>query len=212
MKEQIRGFQLSFLAHIIVVAGLWALSMSAVTVSRPIEIDFGMVKEDAPKAVEQTRHVRKEPAKTFARPEIVEQQLTPSVSENAVPVMTPKPVAAEESRNSPAPGASAAVNRGSLENVAFGSVMGPNFLHRQTPVYPFLAKRMNKEGKVVLRLTIDEHGRLVNTEVVEASGFGFTEAAVDAVKKSTYRPAKRDGVAVLSRAILPIRFELKTMN
>jgi protein TonB len=67
---------------------------------------------------------------------------------------------------------------------------------------------MNKEGKVLLRLTIDENGKLMNVEVIEASGFGFTEAALDAVRKSTYRPAIKNGNAVFSLALLPVRFRL----
>lgn len=211
MKEQIRGFQLSFVAHTVVIAGLWALSMSAVNGSRPIEIDFGMVKEDAPKAAEQTRQLRKERMKPADRPRVAEQPPVPSVSEHAAPVVAPKPVEpvaqGAGSTKSAAPGA-----RGPLDNVPFGSATGPNFLNRALPVYPFAAKRMNREGKVVLRLTIDEHGRLLQTEVVQGADYGFTEAAVEAVKKSTYRPARRDGIPVLSRALLPIRFELKNMN
>jgi len=211
MREQVRGFQLSIVVHALFIAGLWALGMSAVTVSRPIEIDFGMVREDAPKDVEQTRQVRKERMKTAERPRTVEQQPVPSVSENAAPVAAPKP--AESAEQKGGSGKNVAMGaRGPLENVPFGSASGPHFLNRAMPVYPFAAKRMNREGKVVLRLTIDEHGRLLNTEIVEGAGYGFTEAAVEAVKKSTYRPARRDGIPVLSRALLPVRFELKNMN
>ena len=50
---------------------------------------------------------------------------------------------------------------------------------------------MGREGKVVLRLTIDEIGKLQQVEVVESSGFEFTRAAVEAVKKSTFdRPSR----------------------
>lgn len=212
MKEQIRGFQFSLLAHALVIAALWSLGTSTVNVSRPIEIDFGMVREDAPKAMEQTRTVRKEPVKTTVRQKVVEQHLTPSASEHAAPVPAPKSVESAGQKTGNAKGVTGAVSPGAIENVPFGSATGPSFLHRAMPVYPFAARRMNKEGKVVLRLTIDEHGRLVHTEVVEGAGYGFTEAAVEAVKKSTYRPARRDGVAVLSRALLPVRFELKSMN
>jgi len=41
-----------------------------------------------------------------------------------------------------------------------------------------------------------------------SAGFGFAEAAIEAVKKSAYRAARKDGFSVLSRALLPVRFEL----
>ncbi len=212
MKEQARGYQVSLLTHMLVIGALWMLSFSAATVSRPIEIDFGMVKEESPKEVAKPQLVKKEKAKPVVRSRIVEQPLTPSTSETAAPVAAPKPLEPVQQQTALSAGSAAPVSRSSVDSVLFGSVMGPNFLHREMPIYPFTARRMNKEGKVVLRLTIDEHGRLVSTEVVEGAGFGFTEAALEAVKKSTYRPAKRDGVAILSRAILPVRFELKTIN
>ena len=211
MREQIRGFQLSIVVHAMLLAGLWAISMSAVMVSRPIEIYFDMVREYAQKDVKQARQVRKERMRTAERPRVFEQEPVPSVSENAVPVPASKPAESAEQKGGSVKNVAMGARR-PLETVSFGSATGPHFLNQAMPVYPFAAKRMNKEGRVVLCLTIDETGRLLNAEVLEGAGFGFTEAALDAVRKSTYRPARRDGAAVLSRAVLSIRFELKTMN
>ncbi|MEN2993904.1 MAG: energy transducer TonB [Thermodesulfovibrio sp.] len=91
----------------------------------------------------------------------------------------------------------------------FGTVSGPRFIHREVPIYPQVARRLGKEGKVVLRLTIDEKGELVNIEVLEGASYGFTEAAIEAVKKSKFAPAIKNGKPVASRAILPVRFILK---
>lgn len=98
----------------------------------------------------------------------------------------------------------------SIGEVQFGTTEGPKFLQRVFPVYPKMAKRLGKEGRVLLRLTIDERGILLNVEVIENGGYGFTEAAVEAVKKSTFLPALRDGKPVASRALLPIRFTLRS--
>ena len=96
-----------------------------------------------------------------------------------------------------------------LLDAEFGLENGPRFLHRELPVYPLIARRLGKEGTVLLRLTIDEKGNLLNVEVLDGAGYGFTEAAVEAVKKSTFTPAIVDGKAVPSKAILPIRFSLR---
>ena len=96
-----------------------------------------------------------------------------------------------------------------VEEVDFGSMNGPQFLHQEMPVYPLMARRLGKEGRVVLRLTIDEEGNLLEVEVVEGAGFGFTEAAVAAVKKSTFLPARKGEKTVKSKALLPIRFFLR---
>lgn len=93
--------------------------------------------------------------------------------------------------------------------VEFGSHLGPAFIHRELPRYPFLARRMGKEGKVILRLTIDEIGNLQNVEVIKGEGYGFTEAAIKAVKTSTFRAATKEGKPISSRALLQIKFSLK---
>lgn len=95
-------------------------------------------------------------------------------------------------------------------DAAFGAAGGPSFIRQEKPVYPFVAKKLGREGRVVLRLTIDEKGGLAHVEVVEGAGFGFTESALEAVRRSVFAPALRDGRPVLSRAILPVRFTLKS--
>lgn len=91
----------------------------------------------------------------------------------------------------------------------FGSTYGPKFLYREIPVYPPIARRLGKEGRVVLRLTLNEKGELINVEVIEGAPYGFTESAVEAVKKSKFSPATKNGKPVACRAILPVRFVLK---
>ena len=91
----------------------------------------------------------------------------------------------------------------------FGEAGAPFFLYQEMPAYPVQARRLGMEGRVVLKLLIDANGKLLNVEVVESAGYGFTEASIEAVKKSTYAPGVRDGIKVATRALLPIRFRLQ---
>ncbi len=91
----------------------------------------------------------------------------------------------------------------------FGSADGPAFIKRVLPGYPWIARKTGKEGRVLLRLTIDESGRLLDVVVVEKAGFGFDREAVKAVRLSTYRPATRNGMPVKSEALLYVKFELE---
>ncbi|MGB9629594.1 MAG: energy transducer TonB [Thermodesulfobacteriota bacterium] len=103
----------------------------------------------------------------------------------------------------------AGINISSPIETRFGASIAPAFLHRELPVYPLIARRLGKEGKVLLRLTIDEKGNLLDVEALEKAGYGFTEAAIEAVKKSTFLPAKKDGKPIASRALLTVRFQLE---
>jgi TonB family protein len=104
---------------------------------------------------------------------------------------------------------SASSGQPAVIETTFGSSGAPVFLNRQMPVYPMMAKKLGKQGKVVLRLHINEKGRLLNVEVVEDAGYGFTESAIEAVRMSTFSPAHEKGAGIASKALLTIRFVLK---
>jgi len=89
-----------------------------------------------------------------------------------------------------------------------GGRAAASFLRRAMPVYPAAARRFGQEGAVTLRLTIDGDGGLERVEVVRGAGYGFTEAAIDAVRRSTFSPATKNGRGTPSRTLLRVRFVL----
>lgn len=84
----------------------------------------------------------------------------------------------------------------------------PSVLRKVEPKYPEAARRAAREGLVNLEFTVDVNGRATDIKVVKPIGFGFDEAAIDAVKKWRFTPAKRDGESVPMRVKIPIRFTL----
>ena len=113
-------------------------------------------------------------------------------------------------------GSGSAAGHGEVQVVAdtgpvdarFGEPDGPQIVHSEKPEYPFAARRLGKEGRVVLEIFLDDRGRLIKVDVKEATDQMFVQSAVDAVKRWKFLPAKRKGVAVASRSVLPIRFGL----
>ena len=93
--------------------------------------------------------------------------------------------------------------------VNFGSREGPQFLRRVVPRYPLKAKRLRKEAMVVLMLTLNKTGALINVEVIRKAGYGFDESALEAVKKSSFTPAFMNETPVSCKAVLPVRFTLR---
>jgi protein TonB len=93
--------------------------------------------------------------------------------------------------------------------IAFGSDEGPTFKQRVRTRYPRTAIRMGQEGTVVLRLAIGALGQLMDVEVVSSAGVTLDQAAIRAIRASTFHPATRQGRPVDSLALLPIRFKLK---
>jgi periplasmic protein TonB len=91
-------------------------------------------------------------------------------------------------------------------DAGFGDADGPQIEYLEKPEYPFAAKRLHKEGKVALRLFIDEKGKLEKVEVVESTDPMFASSAVEAMKRSRFRPARRKDVPCPCRAPYIIRF------
>ena len=106
-------------------------------------------------------------------------------------------------------GTGAGTGGGGTGVTVFGSADAPKFLHRIIPQYPPAARMRREEGRVMMKLTIDEKGNLLKIEVVESTGSDFADAAVDAAKRSRFTPARRNNAPILSVALLPIRFTLR---
>ncbi len=123
---------------------------------------------------------------------------------NAVPSAAP----GHSGQQAGSAGHGAAGGGGAME-VGFGSPDGPRFLHRVIPSYPEFAQEQEMQGTVFLRVEIDEHGRVVNVKVLKKAGFGFDEAAVKAIRESTFIPAKNEGKCCGCMVLIPIRFELQ---
>ena len=154
-------------------------------------------KKHKPKRRKRKTEIIRKPVKDSIEPDkvIKEPDRPPAKPVEAVP---DRMVVAKE----PAPAAG-------VVSVHFGSAEGPHFLRRVIPDYPRRAKSLHKQGTVILMLTIDAEGNLVDVEIVKKAGFGFDEAAVTAVKESAFTAASQNGTSIACRALLPIKFQLR---
>ena len=88
-------------------------------------------------------------------------------------------------------------------------VTNPQFKSRIKPKYPDSAKKAEKEGEVVLQATIDENGIPQDIKALTNLGFGLEQAAIDALKKTTFRPAMRGTEPISKQVAIPYKFTLK---
>ncbi|NHZ48122.1 energy transducer TonB, partial [Nitratidesulfovibrio liaohensis] len=85
----------------------------------------------------------------------------------------------------------------------------PAVRRRVAPEYPDPARRTGTQGRVVLRLLVDENGHARHVSVLEATPDGiFDQCALDAVTRWSFTPGRRDGKAVPTWVHLPLRFDL----
>jgi len=119
-------------------------------------------------------------------------------------------LAPEPTRGAPAtPGPAGSPEEETLPGAGYQVVSEPSYLARAEPEHPAVARRLRQEGTVVLRLFIDAEGTLDRIEVAKSSGFASLDrAAIEAEKRSRFRPARVGGRAVPCQAEIPYRFDL----
>jgi protein TonB len=84
----------------------------------------------------------------------------------------------------------------------------PEIMHKETPKFPDLAKRAGIEGTVVVTVTIGKDGKVENANVFRSIPM-LDEAAVEAARKCTFKPAKQRDKFVKVKMNIPFQFKLK---
>ena len=82
----------------------------------------------------------------------------------------------------------------------------PMPLRTQAPVYPDSLRREGISGLVSISVSIDESGNVASTSVSKSSNPAFDQAALDAVARWKFKPAKKAGQPVAVTVVLPVRF------
>ena len=78
------------------------------------------------------------------------------------------------------------------------------------PSYPEIAQEAGIEGVVVVQAFIDEKGRVKETLILKGiPNTGLDESAMDAIRKTRFRPAKQRERAVGVWISIPVNFRLK---
>ena len=78
------------------------------------------------------------------------------------------------------------------------------------PIYPEIAQEAGIEGVVVVQAFIDEKGRVKETLILKGvPNTGLDEAAMDAFRKTRFKPAKQRERAVGVWIAIPVNFKLK---
>ncbi|HVU32625.1 MAG TPA: energy transducer TonB [Opitutaceae bacterium] len=78
------------------------------------------------------------------------------------------------------------------------------------PDYPQQLKRDGVSGIVVVKVTVDDTGRVADATVEKSTNAGFNTSAVEAVKQWRFKPAHQNGKPVTVRLALPIKFNIES--
>jgi protein TonB len=169
-------------------------AQAAGTAPKPVEKP--VVPAPAPK-------IEPAPAPAEPAPTSVTAPAEPAAAESTAATATGAPPPAAEPVRQPGD-----VQRGDLVTMGAG-VTPPRMVRKGNFRYPPLAQRMKKEAVVVVKVLVDENGRVIETRNTGAQvGFGMDEAAVDYARSCTYSAAVKNGTEVKMWLDLKVSFSL----
>jgi TonB family protein len=110
----------------------------------------------------------------------------PFATVNAVlPINDTLPISAELAALSPDP---IPTFRDGILKGGVAATPNPVCVHCPDPEYTDEARRAKLQGIVVLQVTINPQGRVVNAEVIKGPGYGLIQKSLDAVRKWQFKP------------------------
>lgn len=104
----------------------------------------------------------------------------------------------------------AAQSSGWTESVEPALDRSPGYMLNPKPAYPRAARRRGEEGTVMLLVEVLSNGRVGRVDIEKSSGFELLDnAAVKAVRRWRFVPAKKGATSVTARVRIPVEFNLK---
>lgn len=224
-----RMLALVTLIHMVAVAGVLNAKPETVVLNKletPMMVSLVSQVADVPKEmpkppVEQVQPVKKP---VVQKQKVVEKKLV--VNEDAArkiepvePVVVEKNEAAVVAESKPAEPQQSAkatetTDKPANEKVAAEPVIEPPsfgaaYLNNPAPAYPMQARRMGEQGKVLLKVLVSQDGKAETVRVDTSSGHQkLDQAAIDAVKKWSFVPAKRSNQPISAYVLVPVNFTL----
>ncbi|WP_374518423.1 energy transducer TonB [Undibacterium squillarum] len=196
------------LAHV----GLAMALLQGITVpaSQPKEVVMTLIAPPAP------------PTPPKAQPELPKPKTTQTTTAPAViaPAAAPvQPVVAAISASpEPAPRAEPVSSHQAAAPVAAPAApvsAGPKvvsaveYLRPPRPEYPAMARRMGEEGKVVMRVLVNDKGQAEKIDIQQSSGSQrLDDAARIAIQRALFKPYFEDGKALAMIATATINFAI----
>lgn len=227
-----KALLLAALAHIAAFGILLAAPVNETEIekepSAPMLVSLIAAPQLAPEPIPEPEIVPPEPPKPEPQPvvkqkpkpkpkvepvpePVAEPTPQPQIEESPPPAVAQQPVIQE----APAPQPVAAAPKVAEPEPQPAPVIEPPrfgvaYLKNPAPAYPSLSRRIGEEGRVVLRVLVATNGKPEKVEVEDGSGSErLDNAALDAVKKWQFIPARRDNQPISAYVLVPVKFSLE---
>lgn len=214
-KATFLSFASSSLAHGALIVGIGGLHTPASVQVQPAPTSmelilskgentqgFGLPKEKKQKAVVKKKTPIKEEIKTIPSSKIT----AATISKKEIKTKQPQQQKNKPTQARAVPGHDIGPQQTGTNLKTHGPCIDQNF----PPKYPRWARRQGFEGTTLLNVSISKEGKAQKVEVQTSSGHLILDnAAIKAVKKWKFYPAKKVGLSVPSQLLVPVVFQIK---
>jgi len=212
-------------AHVLIAAGMlhsWhdteiirepAIPMMVSLVNRQASISERQLTVPAPETAKQVLEKKAPvvkqkliPSKLPATELVATEMATKEQVKQAVATeATDTPVKLEEAVQK----AEAVTVKTDAELVTEPPKFGAAYLNNPAPAYPPMSRRTGEQGRVLLKVLVSESGIAERVQLETGSGYEkLDQAAIEAVKKWIFIPAKRSNQPVSAYVLVPVKFSL----
>ncbi len=210
-QDRLPGIGAAVLLHVV---ALWALLLhyepvrKAIAITDPIMVNLVTPPQvepvvppiEPPKPLPQKQFVKQRPVE---KPRLITAPATTASEFVVPPPPPPEPTPPPQAAAAPAP-----------EPAPPPPVIPPKFnadyLHNPAPPYPALARRMNEQGRVILRVFVSAAGDAEKVELRSSSGSSrLDQSALETVRSWKFVPARQGANPVAAWVLVPISFSLQ---
>ncbi len=188
--------------HLLILFGL--VQLNVVTLPAPLAVFSVSLLPPAPEARPQPEIVPPKPKLVERRPTLI-----PQPTQLAAPADTPAPTPIAV-----APAPTPVVAPAPVVPAAMVAPTQPRFdadyLDNPKPAYPAISRRLNEQGRVMLRVHVAADGNATDVQLHTSSGSSrLDQSALDTVRRWKFVPAKLGKDPVTAWVLVPIAFTLK---
>jgi protein TonB len=208
LRRQFGPFVLIAAAHALVLYGIYSgLLHRAVRIALPAEVFVSFIASPPP---EQQPLVPLADVLILPPPAITPPSTAITIAPLVYAISVPAPAAPLAERSAAAfaaasPSAAAPAAPAGPRTIS----TGVEYLKAPQPEYPALSKRLGEQGKVVLRILVNQAGLPEQVLVQSSSGFArLDEAGRQAAQRALFKPYLEDGRPVAVFVIVPLNFQL----
>lgn len=210
--DKVTGAAVAFVMHGVVIFMLlqYAPARTALTDALPLMVSLITPESPKPDVLPKPLPVKHLPQQPRVAPPQPLLSATPDAPSTAI--VAPAPAAPVET--APAPVTAPSVPTAARVPTVPAPLVPPNFnaayLNNPAPAYPKLSRRQGQQGKVILRVLVNVAGGADQVEIRNSSGHPTLDrAALDAVSRWRFVPARQGDQPVAEWVLVPITFTLE---